>query len=232
MLVVKHVARSAEIKQEELESDQKDEDDKIAMAAERVEAYYLPPDDRKTKPVDKIRKPSNIDIPPGSVVTFDGKTVSGTSLTAPILGGGTFEARSSKAAEFLRHSPQFGPFRGEIPPLDHHSINLASLPQLNSQAVINRDLNAPALAPAGAQTTRLAPLRFKRTAHHTPEHTAEQERQFSHHDHSGHDHLQHHDHIDHHNQTSSKNLSNCIRFSTFNIIFATVLVYFTTKLYL
>lgn len=185
MFIVKHVARSAEPEPDDLET----EEDEIAMAAERVEAYYLPPDDKKSKPIDRIRKPSNIDIPPGSVVTYDGKTVSGASLTAPVPESGSFESRSSKAAELLRLSPQFGPFKGEIPPLDPKNINIANLPQLKSTAVLNRDLNAPVPAPAPSnpsQTTKLTPVkryqrtadvRRKRAAHHTAEHTAEQERQ-------------------------------------------------------
>lgn len=150
--------------------DEIDEEDGMVMAAERIESYYLPPDDRKIKPLAKSRKPSNIDIPPGSVVTFDGKTVSGSSLTAPVSLPSSFNPRSSKS-EILRLTPQFGPFRGEKPPLNPKNVNVASI----NHETVNRDLNPPEAKP---KSIRLSPVRLKRSPHHTPEHTEEQKREF------------------------------------------------------
>lgn len=165
-----------------------DDGDPMVMAAEKIQSYYLPPDDRKIKPVSKVQKPSNIDIPPGQVVTYDGKTVSGVSLTAPVSHTGNFETRSSKTSN-LHLTPQFGPFRGEKPPLNPSSVNIASIVQGRPHASLNRDLSAP----SSSKTTKLTAVRYRRStedfedvigtriersAHHTPEHTAQQKRQF------------------------------------------------------
>lgn len=96
-------------------SDEKDdEEDKEAQAAERIDTYYLPPDNKK------IPQSS---LPSGSVITYDGKTVVDTSLVLPPK----LEARDtsylrrqnhgfSKIEELIRNTPQFKPFRGDIPP--------------------------------------------------------------------------------------------------------------------
>lgn len=89
-------------------------EDKMAMAGER-HAYYLPPDNRM--------KSTKI-FPAGTVVTFDGKALkdmpflkSGSApypimpryISSPMAG--------ISSTEQLKHLPQFGPFKGEIPPL-------------------------------------------------------------------------------------------------------------------
>lgn len=159
-------------------------EDEIAEAAERVDAYYLPPPDKKNKLNDTPKKPSDIDIPPGTVVTYDGKKVSGASLTAKIVDrGSVLNNRASKATELIKAGPQFAPFKGPLPPLDPKYMN-TDVPQVQSRGVISRDLDAP---PSLVRATRLSLIkqleeiteesgrsRRKREAHHTPEHTAEQ----------------------------------------------------------
>ncbi|XP_055923228.1 protein Skeletor, isoforms B/C isoform X2 [Eupeodes corollae] len=89
-----------------------DGDDKMAVAAERVDTYYLPPDKKPTT--------SPRPLPTGAVVTYDGKAVLDTSLVNPPK----LEARDtlkstqglSKSESLVRNTPQFGPFRGEMPP--------------------------------------------------------------------------------------------------------------------
>ena len=92
-----------------------------AQAAERVDTYYLPPDNRKIP---------HANIPSGSVVTYDGKTVMDSSLvlppkldsenddsSLPRLFGGNARSGLSKLEQLIRSTPQVVPFRGEIPPL-------------------------------------------------------------------------------------------------------------------
>lgn len=95
--------------------DVEDGDDKIMMAGERVDAYYLPPDNRKI--------PGRI-YPEGSVVTYDGKAVLDYSLVnplpPPLPSKNNFLFSSghlSKTEQLIRNTPQFGPFHGEFPPL-------------------------------------------------------------------------------------------------------------------
>lgn len=92
-----------------------DGDDKMMMAGERVDAYYLPPDNRKI--------PGRI-YPEGSVVTYDGKAVLDYSLVnplpPPLPSKNNFLFSSghlSKTEQLIRNTPQFGPFHGEFPPL-------------------------------------------------------------------------------------------------------------------
>ncbi|KAJ8920299.1 hypothetical protein NQ315_011960 [Exocentrus adspersus] len=173
------------------------DEEPLAEAAERVETYYLPPSDNRNKPVDIVRQPSNIDIeapdfsnidsPPDVVVAYDGRKVSGQSLTAKLADHSTvLDQRMSKASEYIRTMPQVGKFKGELPPLNPEFID-KNAPQLQSKSsVLNRDLDTPSLPPSSSylpqSLTRLSRVRKseggsrrKRAAHHTPEHTAEQE---------------------------------------------------------
>lgn len=152
-------------------------DDEIAEAAERVDSYYLPPPDKELKRSQLSLKPSDIDISPGTVVTYDGKKVSTASLTMKYPDRATAsETRVSKAAELIRSSPQFVPFKGDLPPLDPKFVN-TDIPQLKTRGGLSRDLDAPS-APTRLSLVRQLEenieRRKKREAHHTPEHTAEQ----------------------------------------------------------
>lgn len=98
----------------EMEDDDDDEDeDEIAVAAERVDTYYLPPYNAK-RPTHRI--------PEGAVVTYDGKAVLDTTLITPPkieFKDHLQDVRKglSSIEEYVLRTPQFGPFRGEIPPL-------------------------------------------------------------------------------------------------------------------
>ncbi|KAI9580439.1 hypothetical protein GQX74_010847 [Glossina fuscipes] len=118
---------------EELYEDQRDSDDLYEMevndddedtetqASERADAYYLPPDNRK---------PPSSKNPSGTVVTFDGKSLIDSSLVLPPkleandLSHPRLHSYSSlsKVEQLIRSTPQFGPFRGEIPPLEPDSV--------------------------------------------------------------------------------------------------------------
>nr|CAH7763715.1 unnamed protein product [Callosobruchus chinensis] len=158
-------------------------EDQKAEAAERVESYYLPPANQRQKPMERISQPSNIDIeapeeldigsPPDIVVTYDGKRVSGQSLTAKVSDRTPIvDTKFSKASAFIRARPQFGKFRGELPPLNPEFIN-KNAPQLQSGS-LSRDLDTPAV-PSGSTRLSKVGSRSKRAAHHTPEHTSQQE---------------------------------------------------------
>lgn len=94
-----------------------DGEDKVALAGER-HAYYLPPDEP-----DKSGKVKSTKLyPAGTVVTYDGRQLVDRALLDSEPDFPT-PARSSSimsgitSTEQLLHLPQFGPFRGEIPPL-------------------------------------------------------------------------------------------------------------------
>lgn len=111
--------------------DVEDGDDKIMMAGERVDAYYLPPDNRKI--------PGRI-YPEGSLVTYDGKAVLDYSLVNPLppplpSSKNSFLFSSghlSKTEQLIRNTPQFGPFHGEFPPLAPDFVPPEITPNLRS----------------------------------------------------------------------------------------------------
>lgn len=137
------------------------QDELVAEAAERAETYYLPP--KGERPIDIVREPSNIDIespdsdlnidsPPDVVVTYDGKRVSGQSLTAKISERPTaFESRLSKASTFIQARPQFVKFSGELPPLNPESLFGGSPKQ--TTGVLSRELDTPPLPTNGNDAT-------------------------------------------------------------------------------
>lgn len=106
-------------------------EDKMAEAASRMDAYYLPPDN---KAMAENNDKYDMQIPEGAVVTYDGKAVLDTTLinSAPpddvnelVLPGLTTKT------EQLRNTPQFGPFKGEMPPLSLSAfVPPDNLPQL------------------------------------------------------------------------------------------------------
>lgn len=76
-----------------------DDDTMVAEASERQEFFYLPPNESKR-----------------SVVAYDAKAVLDTSLlNDPLPSQNDFVKLSSKTKQFIKDTPQFAPFTGEIP---------------------------------------------------------------------------------------------------------------------
>lgn len=94
-------------------------EDKMALAGEK-HAYYLPPDASDKNNISKITKL----YPAGTVVTYDGRALVDSTLLdsepdfpTPHRPGSENVMLGIKSTKQLLHSPQFGPFHGEIPPL-------------------------------------------------------------------------------------------------------------------
>ncbi|XP_043510946.1 protein Skeletor, isoforms B/C isoform X2 [Frieseomelitta varia] len=85
--------------------------DDMEMAADRVNAYYLPPLSSQF-PNDSPPSPS-----PSSelLITFDGKALKDSSLVRSISGIEE-HSRSKLSSDILSRTPQFGRFKGELPP--------------------------------------------------------------------------------------------------------------------
>ncbi|EDW23844.1 GL23703 [Drosophila persimilis] len=99
--------------EEELYADELEPEDKLAAAAERIDTYYLPPDNRKIP---------HAGLPSGALYTFDGKSVVDGSLVLPPK----LDARDNgllrhshygltPLEQLIRTTPQFGAFHGELP---------------------------------------------------------------------------------------------------------------------
>lgn len=151
----------------------------VMAAAERVESYYLPPPGQTEKPK-TAKQPSEIDFeapsppvnvkskkvvatspklitsavsPPDTVVTFDGKTVSGASLTAKLFDKPLQLERGSKATELLKAHPQSVPFSGDLPPLSPNVLFTGN--PVRSSGVLNRDLDTPLLSSGSTKLQRV-----------------------------------------------------------------------------
>lgn len=84
-----------------------------AAAAEHLDIYYLPPDTKKRPGF------SSSSVPDGAVVTYDGKAVLDTSLiniSPPRLPFNNDRPKGISKTEQLVRTPQFAPFKGEMPP--------------------------------------------------------------------------------------------------------------------
>ncbi|XP_059218559.1 protein Skeletor, isoforms D/E-like [Stomoxys calcitrans] len=113
-----------------------------AQAAERIETYYLPPDNRQ------IPSASDAASGSGTVIAYDGKSVMDSSLVLPPKldseiededqnrSSARFFGRNtqsiSKLEQLIRSTPQFVPFRGEIPPLNPDSVPAVSVQPITS----------------------------------------------------------------------------------------------------
>lgn len=98
-----------------------------AMAAERMDTYYLPP----SGPVYGLSRQVSV---PATLLTYDGKPVSANNVVPPPRSPGTGSKKKSSLAELVRNTPQFGPFRGDFPPPIPHDIRPENIPQLKSES--------------------------------------------------------------------------------------------------
>lgn len=106
----------------------------MVMESDRVSPHYLPPDPKFPK--EHSQKLSSEQ----TFTTYDGKTVSAATLTSiPDVNKTSSKIFSSKLpanTELLLKSPQFGPFKGEIPPpVSAHVVKDSELkmPDINSR---------------------------------------------------------------------------------------------------
>ncbi|XP_044727067.1 protein Skeletor, isoforms D/E-like [Chrysoperla carnea] len=135
--------------------------DEMVMAAERIDSFYLPPPTvhLKTKQHQQQQKP-DLSVPNGSIVTYDGQLLSDISLSPPLPAFPSSTSQNaglSKIEQLVRNTPQFVPFKGELPPSVPDIIQIDSLPQLKSNTKLIKS----------------SPRRKRRSPHHTPEHKVE-----------------------------------------------------------
>nr|CAD7455034.1 unnamed protein product [Timema tahoe] len=113
-------------------------EDETPMAAERMETYYLPP---------QYSTPRRAPIPPGVIVTYDGKPVVDGSLSSPPNAPSAPHRGGSLA--LVRGTPQFGPFLGEVPP---------PVPDVKPSRLTPEDFGEEFPDPPSLRSTQLSPL--------------------------------------------------------------------------
>jgi len=93
-----------------------DTEDETPMAAERMDSYLAPGDSS---------------IAPSVVVTYDGKSVTSSVALTPVVIQNI--RHPAGTADLVRGTPQFAPFRGEIPPPVPDMISPENIPQLSKE---------------------------------------------------------------------------------------------------
>lgn len=139
-----------------------DGEDKIAVANERQDFFYLPPEGRK------------------AVVTYDGKAVLDTSLLnsdpANYINRNDYASLSSKTQQFIKDTPQFGPFKGEIP-----SDLILQISSNRAERPVSEYLDPTVIKDKAPISTKLSVVksgdaksfRVRRSAHHTLDHVGD-----------------------------------------------------------
>ncbi|CAG5017256.1 unnamed protein product [Parnassius apollo] len=131
----------------------------LAMESDRVSPQYLPPDPKFPK-----EHPQKLSLEQ-TFTTYDGKTISAATLTSlPDINKVNLKLFSSKLpanTELLLKMPQFGPYKGEIPPpvaehIKNDSSQSSLLPlthlKLVSSLVPKKGIKVDEIKAAGSET--------------------------------------------------------------------------------
>ncbi|XP_043479485.1 protein Skeletor, isoforms B/C isoform X1 [Leptopilina heterotoma] len=187
-----------------------DDLDDMEMAADRLDSYYLPSNSKNDE----------------TVITFDGKRVKDSSLARSIPKS---VERPKKKSDLLTRTPQFGRFRGDLPPIISPDVRND---ELERRRITSKEISVPELTSIThnnhrAGNTKLTLIeRAKRSAAHeernnsshgvnhdrnghTYDHTGyvQDHEEYIHHsefehNHSNHDHSNHdHSNHDHNNHS-------------------------------
>ncbi|RZF39223.1 hypothetical protein LSTR_LSTR010317 [Laodelphax striatellus] len=112
--------------------------DEVAMAAEQMDTYYLPP----SGPIYGVSTSGHVSVPAkrqsngATIVTYDGKPVANSEVLSPAsLSSRSFSKKPKGSEDLVRNTPQFGAFRGDIPPPVPENIRPETIPQLQSSNV-------------------------------------------------------------------------------------------------
>lgn len=110
-----------------------DDLDDMEMAADRLDSYYMPSNSAKS---DEISE---------TLITFDGKRVKDSSLARSIPKSGE-RPRKKLNSDLLSRTPQFGRFRGDLPPSISGDVRNEDLAQLERRAVASsKEISVPEL---------------------------------------------------------------------------------------
>ncbi|KAL0861185.1 hypothetical protein ABMA27_009668 [Loxostege sticticalis] len=110
----------------------------MIMESNKVSPQYLPPDPKLPKePSQKLTSPTH------TFTTYDGKIVSAATLTSisdakPNVNKNLFSSKLPANSELLLKTPQFGPFKGEIPPIVGAQISTDTAKELSPPISDNR----------------------------------------------------------------------------------------------
>lgn len=191
-------------------------EDKLAMAQENINSYYLPYNHAKL-----VGLQGDIELPVGTVITYDGKSASDSDRKSNHRYIPSVDVSDSE--QVIHGKPQYAALKDDIKatPENQDSQKITDQDDENKPSQISTHLKLVSQfeesddTPNDEASVKVEPAsekninRQKREAHHTPEHTEMQRKEgmlngTSMHDHSGHDHSGHdHSDHDHHHHTSN-----------------------------
>lgn len=182
----------------------------MEMAADRMNAYYLPP-------VPSTITNESPSSPSSEVlITFDGKRLKDSGL-ARSISGIEEHSKSTLSSDVLSRTPQFGRFKGELPPL----IPGEARSQLEKHRPSYKDSLLAETTPIKNTKLTLV-MRSKRSPHEGHVHLTNS---------SDTDHFDHHSHNDHHDHHDHQSNSSSLLVSTGETIMANLGYIFLTVVF-
>ncbi|XP_076678715.1 DM13 and DOMON_DOH domain-containing protein skeletor isoform X2 [Andrena cerasifolii] len=187
------------------------EPDDMEMAADRTNAYYLPP--APSTIFNESPSSSSAEV----LITFDGKKVKDSSL-ARSISGIEEHSRGRLSSDILSRTPQFGRFKGELPPLIGGEVR-SDGSQLEKRRLPSMDLSTPEIR--AIKNTKLTLItRSKRSPNEG--YVRGIESQVNHSEHNHH----HSDHHEHQDSTSLLVSAGQTFVANFGYILLTVIFYY------
>lgn len=187
------------------------EPDDMEMAADRTNAYYLPP--VSSAIFNESPSSSSAEV----LITFDGKKVKDSSL-ARSISGIEEHSKGKLSSDSLSRTPQFGRFKGELPPLIGGEVR-SDGSQLEKRRLPSVDLSTPEIR--AIKNTKLTLItRSKRSPHEG--YVRGIEPQVNHSEHNHH----HSDHHEHQDSTSLLVSAGQTFVANFGYILLTVVFYY------
>ena len=114
-----------------------DDLDDMEMAADKLDSYYLPPSSALT--VAKIDELSS-----ETLITYDGKRVKDSNLARSVPKNAE-RPRKMSNSDALSRTPQFGMFRGDLPPPIPGDVRTEDLAQLERRRIASQEITVPEL---------------------------------------------------------------------------------------
>jgi hypothetical protein len=135
----------------------------MVMESNKVSPQYLPPDPKLPK--EQSQKLSN----QRTYTTYDGKTVSADTLTSIVdtkTKAKIFSSKLPASTELLLKTPQFGPFKGEIPPIVGSKLSTEAAKELAPPITDTRATNLKLVNAFKEEEPKLEDLKAEASEQH------------------------------------------------------------------
>ncbi|XP_015517045.2 protein Skeletor, isoforms B/C isoform X1 [Neodiprion lecontei] len=159
--------QSKKLKKKAQRNKRREAEEDTQPAADSPEAYYLPP----SAPRQSSRRPESQAPVDGALITADGTQVLDANLARSIPKVNERPGRVRLSSDVLSKTPQYGSFRGELPPPIPGNFRPDAIPQLQNTDRAGRK------NPGNGNTRLTLVQRSKRAPHHVPGHNEDDDTQ-------------------------------------------------------